>query len=115
MDCISGLPLYELTTSANVSDSTVTEEILAASSGVLPIRDCIFLANKAYDVRNIYQLVKNVYKDETMIPLNKRNTKDPKKLPTGNPVCQAGLAMHNDGKKGQWAHTAEVLLPVPPV
>lgn len=48
---ISGLPLYELTTPANVSDSTVTEEILAAASGVLPIGECIFLAAKAYDVR----------------------------------------------------------------
>lgn len=33
-----------------------------------------------------------------MIPLNKRNTKNPKRLPQGNPVCKAGLAMWKDGK-----------------
>lgn len=98
VDCISGLPLYELTTPANVSDSTVTEEILAAASRTLPIRECTFLADKAYDVRAIYHLVKGVYEGEAVIPLNKRNTKDPKKLPAGNLVCEAGLAMHKDGK-----------------
>jgi len=35
---------------------------------------------------------------EAFIPLNKRNTKDPKKLSAGNPICDAGLAMHKDGK-----------------
>lgn len=34
VDCISGLPLYELTTPANVADSTVVEEILAANSSL---------------------------------------------------------------------------------
>ena len=33
-----------------------------------------------------------------MIPLNKHGTKNPKKLPAGNPICDAGLAMHKDGK-----------------
>lgn len=28
----------------------------------------------------------------------KRNTKNPKKLSTGHPICEAGLAMHKDGK-----------------
>lgn len=87
VDCISGLLLYELTTPANVSDSAVTKQILAAASGALPIRECTFLADKAYDVHGIYFLVKDVYEDEAVIPLNKRNTKNPKKLPAGNPIC----------------------------
>ena len=33
-----------------------------------------------------------------MIPLNKSNTRDPEKLPSGNPICDAGLAIHKDGK-----------------
>ena len=33
-----------------------------------------------------------------IIPLNKRSTKNPKLLPQGNPVCDAGLAMWKDGK-----------------
>lgn len=98
VDCISGLPLYELTTAANSADSTVTKEILAAANRILPIRECTFLADKAYDVRSIYHLVKDIYEGEAVIPLNKRNTKDVKKLPAGNLICEAGLAMHKDGK-----------------
>lgn len=33
-----------------------------------------------------------------MLPLNKHNTKNPKLLPKGNPICEAGLAMWKDGK-----------------
>ena len=98
VDCISGLPLYELTTPANVADSAVVQEILAAANTVLPLQECTFLGDKGYDVKAVYNLVKDVYKGEAVIPLNKRNTKGPKKLPVGNPVCDAGLAMHKDGK-----------------
>ena len=35
---------------------------------------------------------------EAFIPLNPRGTKASKTLPAGNPVCEAGLAMHKDGK-----------------
>jgi len=30
--------------------------------------------------------------------VNKRNTKNPKKLLSGHPICDAGLAMHKDGR-----------------
>ena len=98
VDCISGLPLYELTTPAHVADSTVVREILAAANAVLPLRECTFLGDKGYDVKDVYNLVKDIYEGEAVIPLNKRNTKDPKKLHAGNPICDAGLAMHKDGK-----------------
>jgi len=98
VDCISGLPLYELTTPANTADSAVVREILAAANDIVPLRECTFLADKGYDVKDVYDLVKNVYEGEAFIPLNQRNTKDPKKLPVGNPICDAGLAMHKDGK-----------------
>ena len=42
--------------------------------------------------------MKDLYHGDAVIPLNKRNTKDPAKLPSGNPFCEAGLAMHKDGK-----------------
>ncbi len=98
VDCISGLPLYEVTTPANVTDASVAEGILAAANAVLPLRECTFLADKGYDVRDIYNTVKDVYEGEAFIPLNKRGTKDPRKLAVGNPICEAGLAMHKDGK-----------------
>ncbi len=98
VDCISGLLLYELTTPANTADSTIVQQILAAANHTLSLRECSFLGDKGYDVKEVYNLVKDVYDGEAFIPLNKRNTKDPKKLSVGNPICDAGLAMHKDGK-----------------
>ena len=93
VDCISGLPIYELTTTANVCDSTVALDILADTHTFLPITECTFLADKGYDVKNIYNQVHELYKGECIIPLNKRNAKNPTLLPQGNPICEAGLAI----------------------
>ena len=98
VDCISGLPICELTTGANVSDSTVTVEILKRANSFIPLAECSFLADKAYDVKAIYNTVRNTYGGDCFIALNKRNTKNPKKLPSGNIICEAGLAMNKDGK-----------------
>ena len=95
VDCISGLPLYEITTTADVHDSSVALDILASTHAFLPITECTFLADKGYDAKNIYNQVHSLYQGECIIPLNKRN---PKPLPQGNPVCEAGLAMWKDGK-----------------
>ena len=98
VDCISGLPLYELTTQANIMDSTVAVDILAAANQILPLQGCSFLADKGYDAKSIYNTVKTVYEGEAFIPLNPRDTKVLKTLPASNPVCAAGLAMRKDGK-----------------
>ncbi len=83
VDCISGLPLYELTTQANIMDSTVAVDILAAANQILPLQGCSFLADKGYDAKSIYNIVKSVYDGEAFIPLKKRNSKS-KALPAGN-------------------------------
>ena len=98
VDCISGLPLYELTTPGNIADSAVAAEILAAADQTISLKECAFLADKGYDVKIIYNTVKAVYEGEAFIPLNPRGTKVLKTLSVGNPVCEAGLAMHKDGK-----------------
>ena len=98
VDCISGLPLFELTTPANTTDASVVPDILRSVDAVLPLRECTFLGDKGYDAKAVYNLVKDTYEGEPIIPLNKRNTKDPHKLAVGNPICEAGLAMHKDGK-----------------
>ena len=97
VDCISSLPLYELTTPANIMDSTVVVDILAAANQILPLQGCSFLADKGYDAKSIYNTVKSVYDGEAFIPLKKRNSKS-KALPAGNLICDAGLAIHKDGK-----------------
>ena len=98
VDCISGLPIYEITTPANVADSTVTEEVLAGANTVLPLEECTFIADKGYDANHVYNTVKQVYHGDAVIPINPRGTKDPRLLSSGNPLCDAGLAMHKDGK-----------------
>ena len=98
VDCISGLPIYEITTTAEVADSTVALGILSDTHAFLPVTECTFLADKGYDVKSIYNQVRELFNGECIIPLNKRNTKNPKLLPQGNPVCEAGLAMWKDGK-----------------
>ena len=98
MDCISGLPLYELTTPGNIADSAVATEILAAADQTISLKECAFLADKGYDVKSIYNTVKTVYEGEAFIPLNPRGTKASEAISVGNPICAAGLAMHKDGK-----------------
>ncbi len=98
MDCISGLPPSELTTPANVADVSVVLDILSSVNAVLPLRECTFLGDKGYDAEDVYHLVKDIYEGEAVIPLNKRNTKGPKKLPTGSLICDSGLATHKGGK-----------------
>ena len=98
VDCISGLPLYELTTPGNVADSSVAAEILAAADQTISLKECAFLADKGYDVKSIYNTVKAVYEGEAFIPLNPRGTKASEAISAGNPICAAGLAMHKDGK-----------------
>ena len=98
VDCISGLPLYELTTTADVNDSSVALDMLHETNSVIPIDECTLIADKAYDVKAIYNTVKFVYDGECAIPLNPRNSKNPPSLACGNVICDAGLAMHKDGK-----------------
>lgn len=97
VDCITGLPIFELTTTANIPDSSVAIDILNQTNSFLSVNGCTFIADKGYDVKAIYNTVKTVYSGECTIPLNKRNTKS-KKLMNEHPICDAGLAMHKDGK-----------------
>lgn len=107
VDCISGLPIHEITTTAEVHDSSVALTVLADTHRFLSLEECTFLADKGYDAKNIYLQVHTLYNGECIIPLNKRNTKNPKLLPQGNPVCEAGLAMWKDGKFTASGHTRQ--------
>jgi len=45
VDCISGLPIYELTTTADIADSTMVETVLQGANEVIPIEECTFLTS----------------------------------------------------------------------
>lgn len=64
VDCITGLPISEITTTADVADNTVVEDILSQTNDFLSIDECTFIADKSYDVKAVYNLVKNVYHGE---------------------------------------------------
>ena len=98
VDCISGLPLYEQTTTAEIPDHTVALDLLESTNGIVPIRECTLIADKGYDVKKIYNAVKDIYDGDCVIPLNPRNKKNPQKNVVGNLICEAGLSMRKDGK-----------------
>ncbi len=50
VDRITGLPICELTTTANVADSTVALDILEKTNQYLSVQECTFIADKAYNV-----------------------------------------------------------------
>lgn len=87
-----------MTTGANVYDSTVTVDILEKFNSFIPIRECSFIADKAYDTKEIYNTVKDIYDGDCVIPLNKRNTKNTNKLGNGAVICDAGLLMNKCGR-----------------
>ena len=68
VDCISGLPIYELTTPGNVADSSVAAEILAEADRVISLKECTFLADKGYDVKSIYNTVKRSMRARRLSP-----------------------------------------------
>lgn len=106
-DCITGLPIYEMTTTANRTDHEVTTDIFSKTNAFLSIKECTFIGDKGYDVKSIYNTIRNDYQGECCVPLNPRNAKDPKKLPVGNLVCDAGLAMWKDGKFSDGGRTRQ--------
>ena len=79
-------------------DSTVAVDIFAAANQILPLQGCSFLADKGYDAKSIYNTVKTVYDGKAFIPLNPCGTKASEAISAGNPIREAGLTMHKDGK-----------------
>lgn len=100
VDAISGLPIAEITTTANITDSEIAIPLLKSTSSWLSLEEAYFIADKGYDIRDIYNFVRNDLHGHCFIPLNKRGSKKGRKaLPCGNILCDAGLAMHKDGRQ----------------
>ena len=97
-DCITGLPIYEMTTGAHTADSAVAVDILAKTHVFLTLDECSFIGDAAYDIKEIYNTILNTYHGDCYTPINPRNTKNPELLPIGVPLCEAGLAMNKNGK-----------------
>ncbi len=108
MNCISELPIYEITTTAAVSYFSVTLDILEDTYWFPLITEWTFPADKDYVVKKLYNQISRPYNRECIIPLNKRNTKNPSHSHKGIlAVKQVGLAMWKDGKFFYKGHTRQ--------
>lgn len=100
VDAISGLPIAEITTTANIADSEIAIPLLRNIHSWFPLDETFFIADKGYDIKDIYNYVYNELHGHCFIPLNQRNSKKNRKsIPCGNLICDAGFAMIKDGRQ----------------
>jgi transposase len=95
----SGLPIYEYTTIANEHDSKHTIDVLKTINNTFNIIGANIIADKAYDSKKIHNFIRFDLNGFAYISRNIRNTKHKITIPAGNVICEAGLAMHKDGKQ----------------
>lgn len=94
-----GIPLVEKTLPNNVSDAEVARSLIKKLKRCFRFKkNSIFIGDKAYDLKELYNLIVNNMKSRAFIPLNPRNTQDEKIFgPNGIPLCEAGLEMKPAG------------------
>jgi len=62
-------------------------------------KDSLFLADKAYDVKDLYDYIAGELKSKAYIPINPRNTQNDKTFGShGCPLCNAGIEMKSAGQ-----------------
>jgi hypothetical protein len=94
-----GIPLVEKTLPNNVSDEEVAFSLIKKLKRCFRFKkNSIFLGDKAYDQRELYNLIVDTLKCKAYIPLNPRNTQAEKIFSSnGLPLCEAGLEMKPAG------------------
>lgn len=98
-DAKSGLPIYEMTFTGNKADVSSLIEFLDEINPWFNLKNSKVLADKGFDSKANYNHIKDVLHAQAFISKNKRNSKTSETLSCGNPLCEAGLAMHKDGKQ----------------
>jgi len=94
-----GICLVEKTLPNNITDQDAAFSLIRELKRRYRFKKgAIFLADKAYDVRELYTFIVEQMKSIPYIPINPRNTKDDKTFgPHGCPLCEAGLEMKSAG------------------
>lgn len=92
---IEGIPLVETTLPNNRTDAKVAKTLIKKLKRLYKFKkDAFFIADSAYDERDIYEFIIGQLKCNAFIPLNPRNTQQPKSFGThGSPLCDASLEM----------------------
>ncbi|MBZ4669685.1 MAG: hypothetical protein JG775_2840, partial [Defluviitaleaceae bacterium] len=85
--------LLKLLRPANVPDFEVALSLLKETNKWFNLKNVNFIADKGYDVKELYNFVRNVLHGHCFIPLNKRNSKNPPLTDDGYMVCEAGIKM----------------------
>lgn len=94
-----GIPLIELTLPNNYTDAKVARKLIKKLKRVYGLKKgAIFIADAAYDERELYNFIIEKLNCHAFIPINHRNKQEYKTLgPNGSPLCNAGLEMMSHG------------------
>ena len=94
-----GIPLVELTLPNNHTDAKVAAKLIKKLKRVYGLKkSSLFLADAAYDERELYNFIVDTLKCHAFIPINPRNTQNAKTFgPHGCPLCDAELEMKSSG------------------
>jgi transposase len=95
-----GISLVEITLPNNITDQEVAFKLLKELKRRYKVeKGFLFLADKAYDVRDLYTFIVEKMKGNPYISINPRNLKDDKTFgPHGCPMCDGGLEMKSAGR-----------------
>lgn len=94
-----GVALVSITLENNQTDAKVAKKLIKKLKRVYGLKKgAIFLADAAYDEKDLYNFICDQLKCSAFIPLNPRNAQE-KKTPGlhGRPLCDAGLEMKYAG------------------
>lgn len=94
-----GIALVEITLPNNITDAKVAKRLIRKLKRVFGFKKgSIFIADAAYDQRELYNFIVDELKCHAFIPINPRNQQEPKTFGShGCPLCKAGLEMKSDG------------------
>jgi len=95
-----GIALAEITLPNNITNQEVAFKLLIELKRRYKLKKgFLFLADKAYDVRELYTFIVEQMKGNPYIPINPRNQQDDKTFGKhGCPICDAGIEMKSAGK-----------------
>ncbi len=89
----------EVTLPNNQTDGKVALRLIRKLKRIYRFKKgCVFIADKAYDIRDLYDFIVEQLNGKAFIPLNPRNTQNEKVFgPNGCPICEAGIEMKSNG------------------
>jgi len=92
--------LVEKTLPNNITDADAAYSLIRALKRRFRFKKgAIFIGDKAYDVRKLYNFIVDEMKSRAYIPINPRNQRDDKIFgPHGCPICDAGFEMKSAGR-----------------